>query len=85
MRTRIWFLALTVFVGLIVAVQGAASKSQPVLPKLIAAGDLKPAVIHLKNGQTKQMPFLSGGILSTIEQSSTETANGAPSGAASSP
>jgi hypothetical protein len=84
MRARIWFVALSVFVGLIVAVQGAASKSQPVVPKLIATGHLKPAVIHLQNGQTKQMPFLSGGILSTIEQASSRTASTAALRAASS-
>src|SRR5947209_4135599 len=69
MRIRICFLALAVFVGLVVAVPGASSKSQPVIPKLIAAGQLKPAVIHLRNGQIKRMPFFSGGVLSTIEQS----------------
>jgi len=75
MRNRIFFLALTAFVGLAVTVQGAASKSQPVIPKLIAAGQLKPAVIHLKNGQTKRLPFFSGGILSTLEQAGTRRAS----------
>ena len=75
MRRRVGFIALTSFVGLLLAVQGASSSSQPVVPKLIAAGKLKPAVIHLKNGQTKRLPFFSGGILSTIEQASGAAAN----------
>lgn len=75
MRTRIVFVGLTAVVGMLVAVQGAVSKSQPVIPKLIASGQLKPAVIHLKNGQTKRLPFFSGGVLSTIEQASTRQAS----------
>src|SRR5689334_855824 len=82
-RIRICFVALTAFVGLVVAVQGAASRSQPVIPKLIAAGQLKPAVIHLKNGQIKRMPFFSGGVLSTLEQGNKHLAS-APSSAAGS-
>jgi hypothetical protein len=80
MRTRVGFVALTAFIGLVVAVQGASSRSQPIIPKLIAAGELKPAVIHLKNGQVKTMPFFSGGVLSTIQAS----AGGAAANAAQS-
>jgi hypothetical protein len=82
MRTRVGFVALTAFVGLLVAVQGASSSSQPIVPKLIAAGKLKPAVIHLENGHTKRLPFFSGGVLSTIQEANvgTATANAARSG-----
>jgi len=71
MRTRVVFIALTAFVGSLVAVQGASSRSHPIIPKLIVEGKLKPAVIHLKNGQVKRLPFLSGGILSTIQARAT--------------
>ncbi|MFL6048920.1 MAG: hypothetical protein ACJ738_04010 [Gaiellales bacterium] len=70
MRARVGFLALALFVGMIIAVQGASSKSEPIIPRLIAAGKLKPATIHLKDGGTKVLPFFSGGVVSTIEQAS---------------
>ena len=74
MRARVGFLALALFVGMIIAVQGASSKSEPIVPRLIAAGKLKPATIHLKDGGTKVLPFFSGGVVSTIQQASQGTA-----------
>jgi hypothetical protein len=81
MRTRVGFIAVAAFVGLLVAVQGASSSSRPIVPKLIASGALKPAVIHLKGGGIKRLPFLSGGVLSTIKQASTSPSSATRSAA----
>jgi hypothetical protein len=82
MRLRVGFVALVAFVGSLVGVQWASSSSQGIVPRLIAEGKLKPAVIHLKNGHLKRLPFFSGGILSTIEGSSAGQATHASRSAA---
>jgi hypothetical protein len=66
MRSRVLFVALAAAIGSVMAVQGASSKSQPIVPRLIASGGLKPAVLHVAGG-TKRLPFLTGGRLAALE------------------
>jgi hypothetical protein len=69
MRFRLGLLAVLAVIAITFAVQGASSKAKPGLMQRIASGKLHRAVIHV-NGVTKQLPFFSGGIVTSAQEAS---------------
>jgi hypothetical protein len=58
--------AVALLVAAVVTLQGPGSSARPGLLQGIASGNIHRAVLHLRGG-VKQMPFFSGGIVSTAE------------------
>jgi hypothetical protein len=82
MRNRLLWLVVPCMAALVLTVQNASSNSQPIVPKLIASGALRPAVIHTSAG-VKRLPFLSAGIVASIKEGSTHSASALSAGSTS--
>src|SRR4051794_2732313 len=68
MRRRLGMLTLASLALLVGAGSGGTTSAGPSVFNRIATGQLRPAVVHV-NGVTKVLPFFSGGIVASAQES----------------